>query len=146
MAETVYFYPKAERIGALSSCIRWLGADEHELFDRHLKLCGQKIECTSEKWKLWNENSAYCGLFADGEMVARACVERYSSERWEIGDVRVAREHRGLGYAGEVCAFVLDYILSAGRTATMRTEDDNLPMRRVIARLGFIKLPEGAVQ
>lgn len=146
MAETVYFYPKAEQTGTLSSHIRWLGADEHELFGRHLKLCGQKMELTAEKWRAWNENATYCGLFVDGEMVARACVERYSPDRWEVADVRVAREHRNRGYAGNVCAFVLDYILSAGKTATIRTEDANLPMRRVIARLGFIKLPEGASQ
>lgn len=146
MAETVYFYPKAERIGTIYPDIRWLDADEYEIFDRHLKLCGQKTECTAEKWRAWNENAMYCGLFADGEMIARACVERYSPERWEVGDVRVAREYRNRGCAGEVCSFVLDYILSAGRTATIRTEDDNLPMRRVIARLGFIKLSEGAAQ
>lgn len=43
--------------------------NEQGLFDRCLKLCGQKMELTAEKWNVWNENATYCGLFVGGEMV-----------------------------------------------------------------------------
>ena len=70
-------------------------------------------------------------------MVARACVEKYSLNAWEVADVRTAAPYRARGYASAVCAFVLDYILAHGRTATIRTEADNVKMQRVIEKLGF---------
>ena len=73
-------------------------------------------------------------------MVARAGVEKYALNAWEVADVRTAAPHRGKGYAFQVCAFVLDYILSQGKTATIRTEEDNVKMQRVIEKLGFSML------
>ena len=70
-------------------------------------------------------------------MVARACVEKYSFNAWEVADVRTAKQYRGNGYAGQVCSFVLDYIIGHGKTATIRTEEDNIKMQRVITKLGF---------
>jgi len=36
-----------------------------------------------------------------------------------------------------VCAYVLEYILENNRIPTIRTEEDNYPMQKVISKLGF---------
>ena len=51
--------------------------------------------------------------------------------------MRTAGPHRGKGYAFAVSAFVLESILAQGKTATIRTEADNVKMQRVIEKLGF---------
>ena len=117
--------------------IRWLTVDDYDLFCEHLKLCGQSI-LERKKWEqAYSDGTIYCGLFIGGTIVCRACVEKYSLNAWEIGDVRTVRPFRGKGYACQVCSFVLKYILQQGRTATIRTEEDNNAMRNVITNLGF---------
>lgn len=119
--------------------IRWLTIQDYEIFNQHLALCGQK-PLSQDVWKeIDAEGTVYCGLFLNNHMIARAAVEKYSPGRWEVADVRVVKSHRCQGYAFEVCAFVLRSILNAGKTATIRTEEDNLAMQRVIARLGFVR-------
>ena len=73
-------------------------------------------------------------------MVSRACVEKVSVNAWEVADVRTAKSFRGNGYARQVCSFVLKYIISNGKTGTIRTEEDNQSMRRIIDELGFSRL------
>ena len=136
MPETVYVYhgPTPE---APTEAVRWLDSLEYEVFVRHLALCGQKPLAREDWDELEGEGTSYCGLFEDGEMVARAAVERYSEEYWEVADVRTAKAYRNRGYAEAVCRYVMRLILECGRTPTIRTEDDNAAMRRVIAKLGF---------
>lgn len=121
------------------SDIRWLSADEYTVFRMHLGLCGQKPLPESSWAKIIEEGTVYCGLFAEDMMVGRACVEKYSPNAWEVADVRVAKPYRNRGYACRLCHFVLSYILSQGKAATIRTEEDNLAMRRVIEKLGFTR-------
>ena len=121
----------------INQTIRWLTADDYELFCEHLKLCGQRILERARWNQAYAEGTVYCGLFVGREMVSRACVEKYSLNTWEVGDVRTARQYRGQGYAHQICSFVLRYILQQGRTATIRTEEDNDTMKKVIADLGF---------
>ena len=118
-------------------CIKWLSKEDLHVFNNHLAMCGQAaIDNT-----LWNaifeEGTIYAGLFIDSKMVARACVEKYSNEAWEIADVRVAREYRNKGLAYNICSYVLEYILENKRIPTMRTEADNYPMQKVISKLRF---------
>ena len=115
----------------------WLTVGDYAVFCDHLALCGQRA-LDESVWKAsYEEGTAYCGLFVNGEMVARACVEKYTLNAWEVADVRTAGPHRGKGYAFAVCAFVLESILAHGKTATIRTEADNVKMQRVIEKLGF---------
>ena len=79
-------------------------------------------------------------MFENGIPVARACVEKYSNEAWEVADVRVVKSYRNKGFAYRVSLFVLKYILDNGKTATIRTEEDNYSMQRVISKLGFMPL------
>jgi len=117
--------------------VRWLTVDDYDIFCDHLKMCGQRIIEKAEWDQVYAEGTVYCAFNYDGKMVCRACVEKYSLNAWEIGDVRTVRQYRGNGYAHQVCSFVLKYILQQGRTATIRTEQDNWAMQKVITDLGF---------
>jgi len=86
---------------------------------------------------MYDTGTVYAGLFIDGKMAARACVEKYSDLYWEGGDVRVAVSYRGRGYAHEICKFVLNYIILYQKIPTMRTEEENIIMQKVIKDLGF---------
>ena len=121
-----------------SLCIKWLSKEELHIFNKHLVLCGQAVIDNTLWHEIFEEGTIYAGLFIDSEMVARACVEKYSNEAWEIADVRVAREFRNKGFAYNVCSYVLAYILENKRISTIRTEEDNYPMQKVISKLGFV--------
>ena len=91
-----------------------------------------------KQWrKIIQSDIGYYGLFAEGKMVARACVEKLTDRYWEISDVRVAQEYRNRGCATAICTFLTDIILSGGRIPTIRTEKDNAAMRKVIQKLRF---------
>ena len=138
--EILYYTRKPAENTAPNPAVRWLSVREYDVFCAHLALCGQRALDESDWKEMYDEATIYCGLFVNGEMVARAGVEKYSLNAWEVADVRTAAPHRGKGYAFAVCAFVLDYILSQGKTATIRTEEDNVKMQRVIEKLGFSML------
>lgn len=136
--EKVYYFPhpSVDETPAVPQ-VRWLKEDELDAFNLHLQRCGQKA-CSAEQWNaMVHDGTMYCGYFVDGQMIARAAVEKLSEEVWEVSDVRVAREFRNRGYAKQVCLNVLKYILENGKTATIRTEEDNMAMQRVIHALGF---------
>ena len=141
MAEIVYMYifQGTETIND-STSVRWLSMKELRLFNEHLLLCGQDPLPEETWYKLYDEGTIYCVLFENGIPVARACVEKYSNEAWEVADVRVVKSYRNKGFAYRVSLFVLKYILDNGKTATIRTEEDNYSMQRVISKLGFMPL------
>ena len=137
MTEIVYRYPATTASTADLSDIRWLKQDDLSIFEEHLALCGQQFD-TETLWdEIWADGTEYCVLYADGKPVARACIEKYSADKWEVSDVRTAREYRGRGFAYRICAAVRNAILAQGKIPTIRTEADNLAMRRVIEKLGF---------
>ncbi len=135
--EILYFTKTIIEDSAVNQTIRWLTLGDYDIFREHLDLCGQRILERTEWEQAYAEGTVYCGLFISGIVVCRACVEKYSSNAWEIGDVRSVRQYRGNGYAHQVCSFVLKYILQQGKTATIRTEEDNRAMKKVITDLGF---------
>ena len=138
--EILYYTRKPTENAASSPAVRWLSLEDYAVFCDHLALCGQRAFDESDWKEIYEEGTIYCGLFVNGEMVARAGVEKYALNAWEVADVRTAAPHRGKGYAFAVSAFVLEYILSQGKTATIRTEEDNVKMQRVIEKLGFSRL------
>lgn len=118
--------------------IRWLEHNvDFEVFIRHLELCEQKPMSRSSWEAIFDAGIMYCGLFVDGLMVARACVEIISDDDWEVADVRVARDFRNKGYATLICKYAIRYILQRDKKAVIRTDKNNIAMQRVIARLGF---------
>ena len=138
--EILYYAKNAVCKQEPSLNIRWLTVDDCQLFCEHLTLCGQRV-IAKEMWdRIYAQGTRYCGLFIGDQMVSRACVEKYASNAWEVADVRTAKEYRGYGFAFQICRFVLNYILSQGRTATIRTEEDNAGMQKVICKLGFTVL------
>ena len=135
--EILYYY-NGESCKSVSDCdVRWLSADDYDTFCEHLILCGQHILDETIWKRIYEDGTVYCGMFVDGKMVARACVEKYSLNAWEVADVRTVRQFQNKGYAYQVCCFVLNYIMENGRTATIRTEEDNVRMKKVIDKLGF---------
>lgn len=139
MAEIVYQFVGNKVENNIHS-IRWISRDELDIFNTHLSLCSQNILTQSVWEEIYDEGTIYCILFENGIPVARACVEKYSNEAWEVADVRVVKSHRNKGFAYEVSLFVLKYILDSSKKATIRTEEDNYPMQRVISKLGFVPL------
>ena len=139
MAEIIYQF-LANQIEKTASEIRWITTNDLDQFNQHLTLCSQR-NLEQNTWDtIYKEETIYCLLFENGIPVARACVEKYSDNAWEVADVRVVQSFRNRGFAREVCSFVLQYILDNNRNATIRTELDNEPMKRVIAKLGFTPL------
>ncbi|MBE5949047.1 MAG: GNAT family N-acetyltransferase [Lachnospiraceae bacterium] len=138
MAEILYKYLSKEKREVNSSLyIRWLDKAELQIFNNHLELCGQSVIDNTLWDDIYNKGTIYAGLFVEDKMVARACVEKYSDFYWEVGDVRVTKSYRNHGYAHEICIFVLNYIISQQKIPTMRTEDENIIMQKVIEDLGF---------
>ena len=140
MAEILYKYLSKETKTLDSEHnIKWLNKDELHTFNEHLKLCGQAVIDSAVWDDIFEEGTSYAGLFIDGKMVARACVEKYSDTYWEVGDVRVVTDYRNRGYAHEICAFVLNHIVLQQKIPTMRTEEKNIIMQKVIEDLGFVQ-------
>ncbi len=138
MAEILYKYVLNEKRKIDSTLrIRWLDKSELGIFNVHLELCGQSAIDKSLWNAMYDETTMYTGLFVGDKMVARACVEKYSDTYWEVGDVRVATPYRNLGYAHDICTFVMNYIISQQKIPTMRTEEKNIKMQMVIEDLGF---------
>ena len=111
MAEILYQYRGEKQKSNKKLCLRWL-----------------------------KEETEYAVLFFDDKMIARACIEKYSENYWEVGDVRVVRAYRNQGYAYEICLFVMNEILGQGKIPTIRTEETNESMKRVIRKLGFSEM------
>ena len=139
MAEIIYQFV-GSKIENSTWNTRWISREELDLFNTHLSLCSQNLLEQSMWEEIYDEGTIYCILFENGIPVARACVEKYSNEAWEVADVRVVKSHRNKGFAYEVSLFVLKYILDSSKKATIRTEEDNYPMQRVISKLGFMPL------
>lgn len=137
--ELLYRKSKIDSSYPIDSNIRWLSDNEYSIFNAHLELCGQK-QLAKLSWdEIYNEGTVYCGYFTEGKMAGRACVEKYSESAWEVADVRVAKPYRNQEYAYKLCYFVLSYIVSQGKIATIRTEEDNFAMQRVIEKIGFTR-------
>ena len=139
MAEIVYQFV-GNKVENNTRNIQWISREQLDLFNTHLSLCSQNLLTQSMWEEIYDEGTIYCILFENGIPVARACVEKYSNEAWEVADVRVVKSHRNKGVAYEVSLFVLKYIVDNKKIATIRTEEDNYPMQRVISKLGFTPL------
>ncbi len=140
MAEIIYKYHAANITIDRTLDIRWLSTNDYDSFIYHLKLCGRNPIDEKTWTSIYDQNIVYCGIFINDMMVARACVEKYSDMCWEIADVRVVKDYRNKGYATQICLFVLNYIISNWKSATIRTEEDNDCMQRVISHLGFLPI------
>ena len=136
MSEIIYAY-HGEPVKLDFAKIRWMKREEWRLFNEHLLLRGQKPLSLVVWNKVYDEGTIYCLLFDEKLPVARACVEKYSESMWEVADVRVARNYRNRGFAYAVSVYVLNYILENTKIPTIRTEENNDAMQRVIEKIGF---------
>ena len=86
--------------------IRWLQADkDYALFLEHLQLCGRQNPLPEAVWSSMFEGGIkYCGLFQEKVLVARAAIEPYHDEKWDVGDIRVVTSCCCLGYGRQIYA------------------------------------------
>ena len=118
--------------------IEWLSENDSEKLNAHLVLAGQK-PMEDERYRALYRNGVarYCLLYNNGVPVARGAVEPYSEDAWEAADIRTAREYRRRGFAKEILRFLSREILAHKKIATCRTEEDNLPMQKVLQFVGY---------
>lgn len=79
----------------------------------------------------------FCGVVANGHVVAIGAAVAMGGDSIEIGAVGTLPEYRGRGISKCVCAFIAAYILGSGTPATLGTAPDNAPMRRVAESIGM---------
>lgn len=126
--------------------VRKLHRSELDIFNKHLLLCYPEktpleVSMPLEVWnRCYDEGTEYFCLFEHGKPVARCAIERYSEDKWEAADVRVAPAYRCNGYAKQVVCYVTKCILAYGKTATCGTTPDNTAMFNVIQSLGYTEV------
>ena len=136
MAELLFEYCDSYIETNYKSIIK-LSADDAEIYNDHLKLCGQSKISEAEWQEICADGTVYYLLYEKGLPVARAAIEKLSDEAWEIADVRTAKQFRNRGFSETICRYVISQILSENKNVTIRTESYNLSMLRVIEKLGF---------
>jgi len=138
MAEIVYQLSEYTAVPCRAR-IEWLGENDSALLNEHLLLAGQQPMKDRHFRKTYRKGIAcYCLLWHDGLPVARGAVEPYSEQAWEAADIRTAVDYRGRGFATEILRFLTQYIITHGKIATCRTEEDNYAMQKAIAAVGYI--------
>ena len=136
MSELLFEYC-GNHLESNSESIIKLSSVDTNTYNEHLKLCGQR-EISEAEWReVYANDTVYYLLFEKGIPVARAAIEKLSNDVWEISDVRTAKPFRNRGFSERICRYVISHILSENRKVTIRAESDNLPMLRVIEKLGF---------
>jgi predicted GNAT family acetyltransferase len=137
MAEIMYYLETYEGESCASQ-VAWLGENDAEKLNAHLKRCGQSPMDEDLFRALYQQGIArYCLLYINDIPVARGAVEFYSEAAWEAADIRTAREYRCRGLAKELLRFLSQYIVAHAKIATCRTQEDNIAMQKVIHAIGY---------
>ena len=146
MPEIIYHFPGKEAKKPRSD-IRWLSVNDLNIFNEHLSLCGQRSldqstwdEIYDQFSGIYDEGTQYCVLFVDSVPAARACVEKYSADAWEVADVRVARPFRNRGLAFDVCSCVLQYITAEPVTIEELAYLCRMPIAQLMPILSMLEL------
>jgi uncharacterized protein len=73
----------------------------------------------------------------DGQIVAQACVQTYTSKINQVGGVYTSTEERGKGYCKAVVSDICQRIIARGKTPTLMVRNNNTPAVRAYKSLGF---------
>ena len=115
---------------------RWL--DPHGDYELVRAMWASFMELSREEWlSFWDQGYEYCGIVADGLLVACAAVWRYSDDAWELAAAGTLPAYRRRGLARVVSSLATSRILDADRLATCNTRADNVAMQRTAAAIGF---------
>ena len=125
------------RLKGFDEGVRWLRAEDSSLISAYIEECNRSDKTDYTDYLTDDNLISYCGLFSGGRLRAVACVERYSSQFWEAADVRTLPDSRNKGFGCAVVCFITRHILQHGRTATCHTHVENIPMRKILSKLGF---------
>lgn len=121
--------------------VRWLDQDKDFQLFRDMNMNPSVEPITREEWDdAHKQGYHFCAIIKDNRIVACAAVWKYSESSWEVAAVGTKKEFRCRGYAKAVCSFVTSYILNNGRQATCHTEENNIPMIKVLESLNFKKI------
>lgn len=111
--------------------VRWLEDKDYHYMRDYAKFSRE----------LWNsakkEGYTYCAVIEEEKIIAMAAVWKYSEDKWEAAAVSTRKGYENKGLCKQAVSFVSDHILSEGKTATLTTAQDNLPMRKVAEALGY---------
>lgn len=93
---------------------------------------------TLEEWLEWHaQGYSFAASVHQGTIRAIAAVLKHSESDWELAGVRTLEAHQRQGHGTAVSSFLTEYILSRQQRAICHTHDDNLPMRRILDKLGY---------
>ena len=128
-----------------TSRVRWLGcAADYALAKVYWQAHGQEL--TRDTWTKAHEYGyQYAAIIEDGQIASMTGVWRFSEDCWEAAAVSTLEGFRRRGYAKSCMAFVIEYILAAGKLATCSTGDDNLAMIATAQSVGFQVMPKDKV-
>jgi len=142
----IYIICKGQEITTIdTSRVRWLECRaDYPLAKDYWKALGQEL--TRDTWTKAHEYGyQYAAIIEDGRIASMAGVWRFSEDCWEAAAVSTLEGFRRRGYAKSCVAFVIEYILAAGKLATCSTGDDNLAMIATAKSVGFQVLPKERV-
>lgn len=74
----------------------------------------------------------------DDQIVARAVIWHFQSDSSEIGCVRTLQSYQNQGFCSQLISRCTEVILQKGSIPIGITTDDNLLMRRVYEKIGFL--------
>ena len=96
-------------------------------------------DITPEDWDagVRNDDIIYYGIFRNDVIISSGCIEKYTEDKWETADIRTARDERGHGYASQIVHLITKKILEQGKTATIRTFEENYAMTKIIKNFNF---------
>ena len=115
--------------------------DLDEVFDltnRFIKDCGLNSVHTKEKLK--EKIETYRLIRKDDKIVSMAHLYENSSKDYKISMVYTRDEYRGMGYAKEVCGYILNEIIDKGYYATLNVDINNPISNHVYKSIGFKRL------
>ena len=121
-----------------SENVRWL-APRADFYRYQQMLQTRGVEPPSlEEWLDWHSQGyMFAASVRQGTILAIAAVLKHSETDWELAGVRTLEKHQRQGHGTSVSSFLTDYILSRQEQATCHTHEENLPMRRILANLGY---------
>ena len=118
--------------------------EDYYVFNAHLMRCYLIPIGDDVRNAILTLDTEYFGLFVDdgggARLVARASVERYSPDKWEVADVCAEPAYRRRGYEEMVVSAAAKFIFANGRMPTMRAYPDDRALIRVIANTGFVQI------
>ena len=125
--------------------VRWLDQTvDYELAKHYWQALGYPL--SQRTWRSAHEYGyRYAAIIKNDQIISCAGEWRFSEDCGEIAAVSTLEQYRRRGASKQVVAFITDYILSKGKTATCSTDDDNIAMIATAKSVGYREIPKDKV-